>query len=55
MAGLTTELTARLLEGEGGLRRRKTIKNKCKISEKYQSILTYHYFQQKRPSASESL
>jgi hypothetical protein len=34
-AGATTELTARFLEGEGGLRRRKTIKNKHKTSEKY--------------------
>ena len=33
-AGLTIELTACLLEGEGGLRRRKAIKNKCKTSEK---------------------
>ena len=33
MAGLTTELTACLLEGEGGLRG-KGIKNKRKISEK---------------------
>ena len=32
-AGVTTELTARLLEGEGGLRRRKAIKNKHKTSE----------------------
>jgi len=54
-AGLTIELTACLLEGEGGLRRRKAIKNKRKISEKYQSILTCHYFQQKRSSAFESL
>jgi len=34
-AGLTTELTIRFLEGEGGLRRRKAIKNKHKTSEKY--------------------
>jgi len=34
-AGATTELTARFLEGEGGLRRRKAIKNKHKTSEKY--------------------
>ena len=47
-AGLIIELTACLLEGEGGLRRRKAIKNKRKILEKYQSILTCHYFQQKR-------
>ena len=33
-AGLTTELTTHFLEGEGGLGRRKTIKNKLKISEK---------------------
>ena len=33
MAGLTTELTARFLEGERGLRRRKAIKNKHKTSK----------------------
>ena len=55
MTGLTTELIAYLLEEEGGLRRRKGIKNKRRISEKYQFVLTYHCYQQKRPSASESL
>ena len=55
MVGLTTELTACLLEGEGGLRRRKGIKNKCKILEKYQFVLTYHCYQQRQPLASESL
>ena len=52
---LTIELTACLLEGEGGLRRRKAIKSKRKTSEKYQFVLTCHCYQQKRPSASESL
>jgi len=55
MTGLTIEPMACLLEGEGGLRRRKGIKNKRKISEKYQFVLTCHCYQQKRPSASESL
>ena len=53
--GLTIELTACLLEGEGGPRKRKTIKNKRKTSEKYQLVLTCHCYQQKQPSAFESL
>ena len=54
-ARATMELTARFLEGEGGLRRRKSIKNKHKTSKKYQFVLTYHCYQWRRPSASESL
>jgi hypothetical protein len=54
-AELTTELTACLLEREGGLRRGKAIKNKRNTSEKYQLVLTCHYSQQKRTSISESL
>ena len=53
--GLTIELTACLLEGEGGLRRRKAIKNKCKTLEKYQLVLTCHCYQQKQSPTSESL
>ena len=42
-AGLTIELTACLLEREGGLRRGKAIKNKRNTLEKYQLVLTCHY------------
>ena len=52
MAGLTIEPTACLLE-EGGLRKGKAIK-KRNTSEKYKSVPTCHYFQQKRRSAFES-
>jgi len=38
-AGLTTELTARFLEGEGGLGRRKAVKNKFKVTKKARSHL----------------
>ena len=55
MAGLTTELTAYLLEGDGGLRRRKAIKNKRKTSGKYPFVLTCHCYQRRLPFASESL
>ena len=43
MARLTTEPTACLLEGEGGLRKGKAIKNR-NTSEKYQPVPTRHYF-----------
>jgi len=46
-AGVTTELTARLLEGEGGLRRRKTIKNQLKTAEKQQLVPTDHCYQRR--------
>ena len=49
----TAGLSARLLEGEGGLRKGKAIKNR-NTSEKYQPVPTRHYFQQKRRSATES-
>ena len=39
-AELTTELTARFLEGEGGLRRRKAIKNKFKTQKSDSSYST---------------
>jgi len=55
MTGLTIELTVCLLEGEGGLRRRKAIKNKRKTSGKDPFVLNYHCYQQKWPSTSESL
>ena len=55
MARLSTEPTACLLEGEKGLRREKTIKIKRNNPKKYQPVLTYHYYQQKRRLASESL
>ena len=55
MARLSTEPTACLLEGDGGLRRGKTIKIKRNTSEKYQPVLTCHYYQQKQRPASESL
>ena len=55
MARLSTEPTACLLEGERGLRREKTIKIKRNNPEKYQPVLTYHYYQHKRRIASESL
>ena len=54
-AGVTAELTACLLEGEGGLGRRKAVKNKFKTSEKRQSVLTYHCYQWRRTSTSGSL
>jgi len=54
-AGLTTELTTYFLEGEGGLGRRKAVKNKFKTSEKRQSVLTYHCYQWRRTSTSGSL
>ena len=46
-AGATTELTARFLEGEGGLRRRKTIKNQLKTPEKQQLVPTDHCYQRR--------
>jgi len=46
-SGVTTELTARLLEGEGGLRRRKSIKNKRKTSKKQQLQLTCQCYQRR--------
>ena len=52
-AGLTTELTVRFLEGEGGLRRRKAIKNKCKTQKSDSS--SCHWYQRRCPSAFESL
>ena len=55
VAGLTTELTARFLEGEGGLVRRKAVKNKFKVTKNGQIALTCHYYQRIPPSASESL
>ena len=55
MARLSTKPTACLLEGEKGLRREKTIKIKCNNPEKYQPVLTCHYYQQKRRPTSESL
>ena len=45
IAGLTTEPTAYLLEGEGGLRRGKAIKTKRNTPRKVQPVLTYHYSQ----------
>ena len=45
MARLSTEPTACLLEGEGGLKRGKTIKTKCNPPRKVQPVLTYHYSQ----------
>ena len=54
-AGATTELTARFLEGEGGLVRRKAVKNKFKVTKNGQIALTCHYYQRIPPSASESL
>jgi len=44
MARLSTEPTACLLEGERGLRREKPIKIKCNNPEKYQPVLTCHYY-----------
>jgi hypothetical protein len=52
-AGLTTEPTACLLEGEGGLKRGKTIKIKRNTSERQQEALSCHYSQRRR-SVSES-
>ena len=54
MARLSTEPTACLLEGEGGLRRGKAIKIKHNNSEGYQAVITCHYSQQKRHSTFES-
>ena len=42
-AGLTIELTARLLEREGGLRKGKKPSRKGNNSKGYQAILTCHY------------
>ena len=55
MVRLSIEPTTCLLEGEGGLRRKKTIKIKRNNPEEYQPVLTCHYYQQKRRTASESL
>ena len=43
MAGLTTELATRFLEGEGGLERRRTVKQ-TQDNKKGQIALTCHYY-----------
>jgi len=54
LSRLTKEPTACLFEEEGGLRKGKKPSRKGNNSEGYQAVLTCHYSQQKRHSASES-
>ena len=52
--GLSTEPNACLLEGEGGLRKGKAIKNERNTLEKQQFELTYQCYQRKQSSTSRS-